>query len=882
MKRKILKILGVAAVVILVVALLAGGWFYLHLRSSLAQLDGEAPLEGLSASARVERDELGTATITAADRMDLARALGYVHAQERFFQMDLLRRRSAGELSGLLGRPTLGIDKAVRIHQFRIRARRGLDNGPGHDLALMQAYSEGVNAGLQALDSPPFEYLLLGVDPSPWRPEDSSLVVYSMYLTLQDSSGRLERSLGVLYDKLPQEMAEFLAPPGSSWDAPVQEGELQLPPLPGPEVFDLRDPQSRDGRAGGSKRPASSAGAFSSSTGKGARVANPPSPTPGARPEDETAIPVDSVLDAASAAPAGPSSGGGRSPTRLADQNASWIDRDAEPVCPPPIRSTCLQALGHDIGSNNWAVAGSRTAHGVSIVANDMHLGLDVPNIWYRARLISQQEGLDLIGVTLPGTPGLVAGSNTYIAWGFTNSYGDWSDVVILEEDAEDTYRTPQGRRRYQREVERIEFPDGSAEEIEVLKTIWGPVIGRDPQGRRLALRWVAHDPQGVNLGAVLLERARNVEEALQAAARAGIPAQNLVVGDRQGRIAWTVMGPIPRRFGHDGRRPSSWADGTCGWDGYLDFAERPRIVDPSGGQLWTANARVTYGADLALLGNGGYANGARAGQIRDGLSALKQATEKDMLPVHLDDRALFLRRWRDLLLDELTPEGVAADSRRLHLREALDEWGERASVDSVGYRMAREFHNELRRQVFETLSAPLREGGVADPGFNLLRTSRQSEYVLWTLVSQRPNHLLNPEFADWSQQILAAADVLLDRYMEDGTLDDDTWGAYNRVVVDHPVSRFIPVIGPWLLDMPRQTLPGATDMPRVQMPYFGASERFAVAPGREQDGYFHMPSAQSGHPLSPFYGNGHQAWAQGLPTPFLPGPTLHTLTLQP
>ncbi|HSR69242.1 MAG TPA: penicillin acylase family protein [Acidobacteriota bacterium] len=824
MGKKILKIVGIGLGLALALLLLAGGWFYLHLRGSLPQLDGERTLDGLSQQVTVQRDELGTATIRASNRLDLARATGFVHAQERFFQMDLLRRSSAGELSGLLGSPTLQIDKRIRIHQFRDRAKRVLEQSSAQAQALLEAYSKGVNAGLQALDNPPFEYLLLRAKPAPWRPEDSTLVVYAMYLTLQDDRGRRERALGTLYDTLPLELADFLAPPGTSWDAPLQVEEMPLPAMPGPEVFDLRT--EGGGLEGGAHRAAAS-----------------------------------HTLDAA--------------------------------PCPQPIASLCLTAQGYEIGSNNWALAGSRSSHGGSIVANDMHLGLDVPNIWFRVRLVAEDEGLDLLGVSLPGTPDLIAGSNTRIAWGYTNAYGDWSDVVILEEAGEDRYLTPEGPRPYRTVIERILLKDGSVEELEVVSTIWGPVIGSDRQGRRLALRWVAHDVEGLNFNMMGLGQARTAEQALRVAAQAGIPAQNLVVGDSRGHIAWTVMGPVPRRYGHDGRLPSSWADGSRGWDGYLSYQERPKVIDPPRGQIWSANARVASGQDLALLGDGGYANAARARQIRDGLAALDQASETDMLAVHLDDRALYLQRWRDLLLEELDEEALQQDPRRRHLQEALRDWGGRASVDSVGYRMVREFHSRLRNQVLETLTGPVRQ---ADRDFNLRWIANQSEHALWTLVQQRPAHLLDPRHrsaaasqedsdgsdrAGWSKQVLAVADSLLDEYLEDGTLDDNTWGAFNIVVVDHPVSRFIPG-GAALLDMPRRPLPGATDMPRVQMPFFGASERFAVSPGREEEGYFHMPSAQSGHPLSPFYGNGHEAWEEGKPTPFLSGVAQHTLVLRP
>jgi penicillin amidase len=320
-------------------------------------------------------------------------------------------------------------------------------------------------------------------------------------------------------------------------------------------------------------------------------------------------------------------------------------------------------------GSNNWAVAGAFTADGGALVANDMHLGLQVPNIWYRAALSWPDAAGErrLAGVTLPGTPTLVAGSTGVVAWGFTNTMGDWNDVVVIEVDPADAgiYRTPDGPRRFEPVTETIAVKGAAAATLDVIGTIWGPIIGRDHRGRPLALRWVAHDPEAVNLELWRIESARTVDEALTIAAGVGIPAQNLVVADRSGRIAWGVMGRIPRRAGFDGRLPGSWADGTRRWDGWLEPAEYPRLVDPPSGRLWTANARVVDGAALALIGDDGYDLGARAGQIRDGLMAIERATVADMLRVQLDDRALFLERWRTLLAGILTDAAVAGSPPR-------------------------------------------------------------------------------------------------------------------------------------------------------------------------------------------------------------------------
>ncbi len=799
--RLILKLAAGLVILVLLIGTGAGLWLHHQLQLSLPRLEGSLVIPGLSQPVVIERDSLGVPTIRGDKRSDVALALGFVHAQDRFFQMDLMRRRGAGELSMLVGSGALGADHRYRRHRFRARARRGVETLAAEDRRLLDAYTTGVNAGLKEMEAPPFEYLALQAEPVPWRPEDTLLIIYSMYFELHDDRGRRDSAWGLIHDILGPEMYGFLAPWGTEWDAPVVGEPVELPPTPGPQVMDLRTLHIT-GSVGRRDRPV--------------------------------------------------------------DERTS-----AEPP-----------------GSNNWAAAGTHTARGGAILANDMHLALSVPNIWYRASLVFPNRDNPgrqrrITGVTLPGGYIVVAGSNEHIAWGLTNTYGDWVDLVVLEPTGgdPDTYETPDGLERFDRHQEVIEIKGGKAEVIEVLETIWGPVIDEDYRGRNRVLRWIAHDARAVNSGFFDLEAARTVDEGVEAANRVGAPPQNFVVADADGRVAWTVLGSMPKRFGFDGRLPSSWADGSRGWSGWLEPSEYPRVVDPESGMIWSANNRVVDGGRLGRLGHGGYILGARARQIRDRLSDLDGGVdEKDLLAIQLDDQALFLERWRILLLETLTPAAIVQDPRREELRQLVEEWGGRATIDSVGFRMVRSFRNFLTDQVLESLTAICK---VADPRFdhNLLN---QTEGAVWRLVSERPLHLLDPQYQSWDDQLLAAVDTTIDYFDERySRLADATWGARNTARIRHPLSQFIPGVGFWL-DMPAEPLPGDANMPRVQSPTFGASERMVVSPGREGQGIFHMPTGQSGHPLSPHYRDGHEAWVKGEPTPFLPGPPVHLLRLLP
>ena len=764
---KWVKGIAIIVVVSIVITPLA---LYLMLRASLPDLDGDVALAGLSAPVSVERDALGVPTLGAENELDLMRALGFVHAQERFFQMDLMRRRAAGELAELFGGGALDTDLRHRVHRMRPRAEQVVAAARESERETIEAYADGVNGGLAALGAPPFEYLLLGQDPRPWSAEDSVLVIVSMYFELNDAAGRYDSTIGLLRDVLPAELAEFLSPWGTDWDTPV-EGEI-----------------------------------FTT--------------------------------------PSAPSAG--------------FIEDEPETMSEAPIDDVTL-------GSNNWAVAGTRTTHGGALLANDMHLAHSVPNIWYRAMMISGTG--TAVGVTLPGVPFLVAGSNTHIAWGFTNTNGDWVDLVELEmhPDRGNTYRTPDGWARFDLHEEVLKVADGNPETLTVRETIWGPVIDEDHQGTLHAVRWIAHELGGLNMELGRLQSATTLDEALAIAQRSGMPPQNFVCADDSGAIAWTIAGRIPRRFGFDGRGPSSWADGARGWDGWLEPEEYPVIRNPDGGLIWTANARVVGGDALAKIGDGGYDIGTRARQIRDDLLALDRASERDMLDIQLDDRAQFMETWRDFFLDKLD-DG--------ELRRAIDEtWTGRASTDSVGYRIVRELRVEVHRSILSTMA---RDAWETDRRFDIW-AQRQWEGPVWRLVTEQPEHLLPSRYESWDGWINAIVQRTVARW--DVPLETRVWGESRMSEIRHPLSRAIPFLSRWL-DMPSRPLPGDTHLPRVQGVSQGASERLVVSPGREEDGLFHMPGGQSGHPLSRYYGAGHEDWEEGRPTPLLPGQAEHTLTL--
>lgn len=783
-----LRRIGLGIVALTVAALLAGWWY---VRASLPQLDGEIVTDGLAASVLIERDAIGVPTITASSREDLAFATGFVHAQDRYFQMDTIRRQSAGELSALVGSATIGLDKAVRLHRFRSRAIEILRGLKREDRAILEQYAKGANAGLQSLDTYPFEYRLLGMTPEPWRAEDSLLVVFAMYLQLNDSKASKEVQRGRARSVLSERVYEWMYPDGTPWDAPIEGSVRGIAELPGPTELSLRG-----------------------------------------------------VSDAAPAANE--------------------------------------RGRRHLPGSNNWAVSGALTSNGKALVSNDMHLGLRVPNIYYRLRLVETGlQARDVSGASLPGTPFVVAGSNTYMAWGYTNSYGDYTDAVIVRPGStSETYLTPDGEQSFERFTETIDVKGGQAIHLEVRETVWGPVLPEDTYvGHSIAVSWIAHHAGAININLMQLETARSTAQALTIANTMAMPPQNFVSGDADGNIGWTIAGTIPKKSEFDAELPADWSR-EQGWQGWLPADEYPRIYNPVSGRLWTANARVVDGESLQVIGDGGYDLGARARQIRDSLFANESFDAADMLALQNDDKAVFLSPWRDLLLTALRDDVVADDAELQAYRQLLVDWLPRAHPDAVGYRLVRAFRLEVQRRLFYALMQPVR----AEYGEDVkLLKSNQFEAPLWAMLMERPLHLLPDEYADWDAFLLNVVRQNIDYYSTNysGPLSDRTWGELNTAAIHHPLSSAIPLLGRYL-NMPADPLAGDSNMPRAQGPAFGASERFSVYPGDEANSLYQMPGGQSGHPLSPFFDRGHDDWVNGRPAAFLPGVVQHRLTLLP
>jgi len=555
-------------IVIVLLAIAAVAASLLLMRGSLARLDGKIDLPGLSAPVDIDRDALGVVTIHAANETDAMRALGYVHAQERFFEMDLLRRSAAGELSELFGSLALEVDRKHRVHRLRERASNDFATIASDKLPLLRAYTDGVNAGLADLRVRPWPYLLLRVKPEPWRDEDIALAGDAMFFDLQGGTDERDLALWRIKQVVPAALDQLITADGTTWDAPLEGAARAAIALPDAATLDLR------------KLPA-----------------------PGI------------------------------------DGSPPYVDPNAP-------------------GSNNFAVSGALTKDGRAILANDMHLGLRAPDIWFRTRLLYQDQRavggkVDISGFTLPGVPGVIVGSNTHVAWGFTNSYAGNAEWMWIPRCTDSVNHCGQKIVH-----ETIRVAGAPSVSLDITETDWGPILKTLPSGDVLALRWAPQLQGALNLNLLDFATASQLDQVMTISETVGIPAQNLVVADATGRIGWHITGGLPDISGEcDGHRsapvgfpgaldPATSTGGEACRPWSLDGSIAPFLVDPPSHRLWTANNRTLDADALFRVGDSGYGLGARAQQIRDDLFARSQFAEKDLLAIQLDDRTVFLEPW--------------------------------------------------------------------------------------------------------------------------------------------------------------------------------------------------------------------------------------------
>ncbi len=531
----------------------------------------------------------------------------------------------------------------------------------------------------------------------------------------------------------------------------------------------------------------------------------------------------------------------------------------------------------HDKGSNNWAIAGARTASGRALVAGDPHLSLRVPVIWHRQRL--EGPGLAVTGVTLPGVPGVVFGSNGRIAWTGTNVEGDFVDLVRCVPLASDSsrYAGPAGPERFGERREVIAVRGARADTLLVRTTRFGPVVARSARGGWLAAQWIALDPTMYDTDLFGLDRAGSAREFITALLGYGGPPLNFVVGDTSGTIAWQIGGRVPRRTGYDPARPREADDASGGWTGSDPADSALGSFAPGAGYVATSNQRTTGGAAWSRLA-GMPAMPWRAHRVSSVLAARTGWTAAECARLQIDVDDAFLGTTAQALARALTPGAVRGDSTLEDARRIVAAWEHRADTTSVAHAYLRYARGELTRLLVEPMIAPCL---AADSLFEY--DWALSDEVARRMLLERPLHLLDPRYEDYDALVRDAARGaarLLRARAPGAPLGRIAWGRVNRADIAHPLGLAVPALGRWL-DLPRVALAGGSNCVRVARPRSGASMRMVADLSDRARSTFALPGGQSGHFLSPHYADEFPDWVAGRTTPLEPGAPAHRVTLQ-
>ncbi|BBL77211.1 penicillin acylase family protein [Methylomagnum ishizawai] len=760
--------------------LLVAGWALFQ--GYRSRPEDAAPLPGLDRPVEIIRDRQGVPHIYADTEADAYFALGYVHAQDRLWQMDLNRRLGSGRLAEVLGEKALEQDRFMRTLGLRRAAERNLEGLDAGTRRILDAYARGVNAYVGRGGRLPLEFWVQGYRPTPWTPVDS--LVWLKTLAWNLSGNWWEELLNLrLSRRLP----------------PERIAEL-FPPYPGDTAFRL---------------PA-----------------------------------LDSLY--------------------------AGLDASAQ-----ALMALDIQGPRRSLGSNNWAVDGHRSRGGQPLLANDPHLKLGAPPVWYFAHL--EAPGLSVVGATLPGVPAVVLGRSRHAAWAFTNTGPDTQDIYVEKPLAGDAsrYLTPDGTAAFGRISETIGVRGAAPETLVVRTTRHGPVISDAspevraalPAGTAMALRWTGLDPEDTTLRFMhQAARARDGDGILAAARDFQAPQQNIVYADDRGGIGFVAAGRIPiRRSDNDlmGLAPAPGWDARYDWTGFIPFGELPQSRQPASGKIVTANQKITP-PDYPYWITSGWLPPYRARRIDALLDATAHHDVASFAAIQTDAvNPVALQ----LLPHLLRVKAQDPEQRRILAR--LRAWDGDMAKDRAEPLIFAEWIRRLSEVLYRDALGDLYEAvGDYNPLFlaNLLGGEGASHWCPDPARDGDP-----PCAAALGRALALALDGLKQRYGADP--DRWTWGrAHSARSLHHPYGG-LPLLS-WLFNVEVPS-PGGMDTINVSgYAYDESSGRYVGEAGPSfralydladpDRSLFVLSAGQSGDPLSPHYRDMAEPWAGGRYLPLV------------
>jgi penicillin G amidase len=790
----------IAVLVLLLLAFLGFDlWFYRAVRAGLPLRDGTVRLAGLTAPVIITYDTLAVPTISASNLPDLFFAQGYITAQDRLWQMDMTRRFASGDLAVALGPKYLKYDREQRILGMRQVAARAAANMEPQQRAQFEAYAAGVNAYIeQHRKTLPLEFRFLGYAPHVWTVEDSLLVGLSMTEFLNH---------GLYKDKLEKEKILAKLGPELTADLFVDTSWRDHPPGADSSPIELETPQE-------------------------------------STPDEEEQSPQGPNQKSGSEKqiPRGQSSF-----PQNPEKQIPRFARDDKPFGDPQHADD--QHLRP--GSNNWVISGAHTASGKPLLSNDMHLDLEIPNVWYEAHLTAGD--FDVVGVTLPGMPYVIVGHNLRIAWGFTNLGPNVEDLYVEKFNDQGEYLTPQGWVKPEHREEIIRVKGKPEVTLDVLITRHGPIITDLIPGetRKLALKWTVYDLQATRIPFFAIDSAQNWQEFETAFSQFGAPGQNVVYADVDGHIGYQATGLIPIRSTGDGSLPVPGDDDAHEWTGYVPYDKLPSVYDPPSGIIATANGRVTsdgYPYELSIQWMSPY----RTQRLYKLLNAPKKFTPADMLAIQTDVVSSF-----DRFCAERFVYGVDhtahASARAKSAAELMRNWDGTMDVDSPAATIAVFSREKLK----ELLLQP--RLGAEWQDYKWFMSSVWLENVL----DHQPPRWLPPGYSGYDELLTRAVEEAVDDASATRALSLWKWGRVHRVDIQHPFWSHFPILkkGAGTGSLP---LSGDEETIKLVAPHFGPSERLTVDFSNLDGTTLDIVNGESGNIFDEHYNDQWDAYYHG------------------
>lgn len=683
------RIAFLVVAVIVVIAVAAAFFIAWTIQRSFPQTEGAVSLKGLTSEVTVQRDASGIPTITADTTDDLFFAEGYVHAQDRFFEMDFRRHVTAGRVAEMFGASQAGTDAFLRTLGWRKVAEAEVAEMDEKTLGYYQAYADGVNAYLSSRSGAELslEYAVLGIQnpdyaPEPWEPADSVAWLKAMAWDLRGNvEDETERAL--------------LA-------AELDQGPTADPAVGTADILEQLYP---------------------------------------AYPFDDHPVIVPKISTV-------PALGTGTEPVAFSSPEADADLQQAVTTVEWQETSSVVEAasmlvgdVGEGIGSNSWVVSGDLTESGMPLLANDPHLGASLPSVWYQVQLkcstVDEDCPFDVGGFSFSGLPGIVIGHNQKVAWGFTNLTTDVTDLYVEKIEGDEYWRdgvlVP-----IEESTETIEVAGGDDIELTIRSTVHGPIISGltddftaladdplpalaaggveapasdTPTGSTggseyaVSLRWTALDPGTTATAIFALSTAQDFDDFRYAASLFDVPAQNLIYADTDGNIGYQTPGRLPIRGAGDGWMPQPGWDSSYDWTGFIPFEDLPVSYNPTSGYIVTANNAIVtdeYEYFLSRDWDYGY-RAARIAHLIERRAAAAPLTAQDMRAIQTDNEM-----WIGKQLATVMADVDVSDAGTREAVELLDSWDAQNAASSAAAAYANVLWSHLVQNIFGEREQPL------------------------------------------------------------------------------------------------------------------------------------------------------------------------------